>query len=231
MEINQKFRKQTELCQELLTGSICYTSRKKIMNHNNYHNSDTSLISFGTLHSLTAKITKSFYLEEDMRKIVELAMLKYVSVFSKSLEISDKTVQDYYLAIRHFINGDNNNDLITQEEPVFYQIYNLYLSLKDTRWDWEDSLMIASNYLDDDLITPSFFPFDNLVLVNLEKVITPNNSNAFNFYLSLCNYFYRHHSCNCYFLTKDNILYKYNGGGELLTSVNHKEVPQQIGFI
>lgn len=231
MEINQKFREQTELCQELLTGSICYTSRTKIMKHNDYHNSDSSLISFGTLHSLTAKITKGYYLEDDMRATVKLAMLKYVSAFSKSIVISNKTVQDYYLAIRQFVNGDNTNDLITQEGSVFYQIYNLYLSLKDTRWDWEDSLLYASNYLDDDLINPSFFPFDNLVLVNLEKVNTTNNSNAFNFYISLCNYFYRHHSCNCYLLTKDNILYKYNGGGELHTSVNHKEVPQQIGFI
>lgn len=231
MEINQEFKQQTELCQELLTGNICYTSRKKIMRHNDYHNNDSSLISFGTLHSLTAKITKNCYLEEDMHKIVELAMSNYVSANNGSLAVTDATVQEYYLAIRQFENCDYTNELINKEGSIFYPIYNLYLSLKDTKWDWEDSLMKASKYLDEDLISPFFFPFDNLVLVNLDQLTIARNSNAFKFYLSLCNYFYRQNSCTCYFLTKDNILYKFNGGGELLTSVNPKEVPQQIGFI
>lgn len=229
MEINPIFREQTELCRELLTGSICYTSRKKVQHNNHYNYADSSAISFGTLHSLTAKITGNAYLE-DMHKTVKLAMAKYVSDFKENISISEKIVHDYYIAIRQFENNDNSHYLIRQEGSNFYQIYQNYYSLKDISWDYEDSLINATKYLDDNLIDPSFFHFDNLVLIDYEQVVTPSNANAFLFYFSLCNYFYNHNSCNCYFLSKDNILFKFNGYGELLTSVNPKEVPQQIGF-
>lgn len=226
-----KFIQQTEVCKELLKGKTCYTSRRKIT-ENNHNNNEISTVPFGTLHSLSAKITRNNYLENDMEELVEIALRQFSVEFNHPIEITESSITDYYLAIRAFNNGDNGHYLITDKESGFHQILKIYRLLKESKWDWEDSLLNASEYLNKDIIKNHyFFKFDNLVLVSYEKLMPQKDSIAFNFYLSLCHFFYRHQSCNCYFLSDSNLLYKYNGPNELLTPVNPTLTSKHIAFI
>lgn len=219
MNDNNKLVAYLAACQPHISGSICFTSRKKEgMNNTILEPKDG--IGFGTLHCLADKVLnvrrRPHYLDS-MWRLVEQS-LELVTQLSTTPEIKQGQILEAYRFIRKMENGD------FLAEYEFEEIFEIYEALKEKKggYDWEDSIVVATFYLEEE--GHYRLPYDNLVLINLESLLQSENTNILRFYTTLCTHLSTQ-GTKCYMIDKDMQIYQYSANEALFRPLTSNTFP------
>lgn len=192
---------------KLLQGTTCYISRIKD------HGQDIGRSSFATLHSLVYKVlrlTNVGYSRSGLHEILVGSEMKILvkRALTQILSISptDQLVDDYYIALRKYEAGE-----MVFNKPYGKSFLNAYNALKKKGLDWEESLQLATYYLENNHVGElKGFNFKNIILLNPELLKQPRNQNAYLFFKAFYKWNQKNNYYNIY-IKQNNKLKRANG--------------------
>lgn len=193
-----------------LNGKTCFISRVK----------EKGMVdNFSTLHSLVYKVLKqsnNYPNKEDLNKKLTGGLMKknikQAALNTIGESLSDKQILDYYYSIRNYQNTGEEGDCLL----------NNYKKIKGDTMDWEESMQLATWYLNEDIVDSiDSFDFDNIVLLHPELLGQKRNKNALDLFLALCQWSIRHTNWNIYYVTQNGECCLYLKGSDQILKNTH----------
>lgn len=179
-----------------LSGTTCYISRIKD------HEANIGSQPFSTFHSIVYKILRrtnignnlktlnALLVGEEMKELVKIALTQ---LFSQPP--TEELFNLYYKHLRNHLNGVTHISTLQYGE----QFLVIYENIKRKGLDWEESLQLATWYLENNHVDAIInFKFENLVLLNYDLLLHPRNKNALLFFKALCKWNNRNNAYNIY---------------------------------
>lgn len=221
----EQFEEYLSLAERLsdkLSGESHIISRRKLRENNGFYtNKSSDIYFFQTFHSLAAKILPKYSIietpqEVNKKKLGGDEMFKSVENALELYNIINDTdkdeVKDYYYAIRMYENGYDQSLL---ELEAGFEVYDLYLMFMEKKLDWEESIRLATYYLDFDLITSVKKLPNRYIIVDADVLLGDSNSNITNFLVAFYKWNVRNQKqINIYFLKNNKNLTPFINGNQ-----------------
>lgn len=210
----EQFKEFLDLAEGLsnrFRGNSHIVSRRKLRDTNGYYMKETKEIHyFQTFHSLAAKVLPKYSTDsvpgilktgalsgDSMYDCVDKAVGVYYAV--KDLEGADVTA--YYKAIRLYEN-DRIDSLVELEGG--YEIYEMYQSFMDRKLDWEESIKLATYYLENDIVTSVEDLPTRYIIVDADALLEDSNENIGRFYAEFYKWCIRNEKSVIFYLLKND---------------------------
>lgn len=199
-----------------LEGKTHIVSRYKVRDENGWYESNGNDYCFYTFHSLVYKVLPmgTEIAEESLTGEIMYSMVNQAATTVLNIEQSDEVVRQYYELIRLYSNN-HNIDLL---ESILFgkEVYAEYQYLMTGNLDWEDSVLVATKYLESSLFQARKVNVDNLIVLYPEVLFEESNSNVIRFFKSFYrNYSHSGVSINLYLLSENRMVYPFIQGNKL----------------
>lgn len=217
-----------KLSDKIANGPTHFISRKKLKETNGfYYNEENKIHYFQTFHSLAAQVLPKYSFDDILAKELKRGKLAgeemytnvkvAVELYNLVYRLENQDVDMYYKAIRVYENSriDSLADL-----EAGLEIYKKYQKLMKKKLDWEDSIKLATHYLEYDIITSVEGLPKRYVILDPEALLEDRNENIARFMISFYQWTIRNsHDINFMFLKNNKIIVPYIRG------VMQKELP------
>lgn len=215
-----------------LSGRTVFASRNHEFPNKENFKSNACGIMFGTLHAIAHRVVNGCNWDSYANQSIWTIMEQAVRIEFKIENPPHDLINKYYCAYRYLKNGNyTDNPYVDLNTDLHWSnIFKTYVTLKNDKFDYEDTFKQSIYFLQQHSGNLSFFnDFENFVLVNFEKLLEPSNANALNFYILLCKTLCTNKICTCIAVTSSLEIYIFDGNNNTFRQLN-TTTPNVLAF-